>query len=218
MKIALINENSQAPKNSLIFDTLMKSAEPYGHTIANYGRYSAEDPHEKTYVQAGLLAAILLNAKAVDFVITGCGTGMGAMLACNSFPGVVCGRVNDPTDAWLFTQVNGGNAISIPYSFQFGWGAEINLKYIFDSLFETTPGQGYPEAWAGAEKRNREILNQVKTVSHTRMIDVLKGLDRKFLYETISEETFPEMFFPACQDEEIAAFLREVLEEGKPNE
>ncbi len=216
MKIALINENSQAPKNELIFATLCRAAEAKGHTCVNYGRYGSEDPHERTYVQAGLLAAILLNSGAADFVITGCGTGMGAMLSCNSFPGVVCGRVNDPCDAWLFTQVNAGNAISIPYSYQFGWGAEINLKYIFDSLFESEPGKGYPEEWAAPEKRNREILNQVKTVTHTKMIDVLKTIDRGFLYETIAEETFPELFFPACRDEEIAAFLREVLKGGKP--
>ena len=75
MKIALINENSQAPKNELIFNTLKKVAEPLGHECFNYGRYSAEDPVEKSYVQEGLLAAILLNSGAADFVITGCGTG-----------------------------------------------------------------------------------------------------------------------------------------------
>ena len=31
MKIALINENSQAAKNALIFETLKKVAEPLGH-------------------------------------------------------------------------------------------------------------------------------------------------------------------------------------------
>ena len=78
MKIALINENSQAPKNELIFQTLKKAVEPMGHTCYNYGRYSAEDVHQRTYVQAGLLTALLLNSGAADFVITGCGTGMGA--------------------------------------------------------------------------------------------------------------------------------------------
>jgi len=218
MKIALINENSQAPKNQLIYETLCKSADAFGHTCANYGRYSSKDPHERTYVQAGLLTGILLNSKAADFVITGCGTGMGAMLACNAFPGVMCGRVNDPTDAWLFSQVNAGNAVSIPYSYQFGWGAEINLKYILDSLFQSEPGRGYPTEWAEPEKKNREILRQVKTVTHTRMIDVLKNIDRQFLYATIAEESFPEMFFPVCEDEEIAAFLHEVLEGGRIHE
>lgn len=51
MKIALVNENSQASKNALIFETLKKVVEPMGHTCYNYGRYSAQDPHERTYVQ-----------------------------------------------------------------------------------------------------------------------------------------------------------------------
>ena len=43
MKIALINENSQAAKNALICDTLKKVVEPLGHEVFNYGMYSAED-------------------------------------------------------------------------------------------------------------------------------------------------------------------------------
>ena len=39
-----------------------------------------------SYVQVGLLVAILINSKAVDFIVTGCGTGEGAMFALNSFP------------------------------------------------------------------------------------------------------------------------------------
>ena len=86
MKIALINENSQAAKNALICETLKKVVEPMGHEVFNYGMYTAEDAAQLTYVQNGILAAILLNSGAADFVVTGCGTGEGAMLACNSFP------------------------------------------------------------------------------------------------------------------------------------
>ena len=43
--------------------------------------YTAEDAAQLTYVQCGILAAILLNSGAADYVITGCGTGEGAMLA-----------------------------------------------------------------------------------------------------------------------------------------
>ena len=211
MKIALINENSQAPKNELIFNTLKKVAEPLGHECFNYGRYSAEDPCEKTYVQAGLLAAILLNSKAADFVITGCGTGMGAMLACNSFPGVMCGRVNDPCDAYLFSQVNNGNAIALPYAFQFGWGAEVNLQYIFEKLFGSEPGKGYPPEWAPAERRNRGILMQVKEISHAGMSDILKNIDQDFLRETVGEPSFKELFFANCEEGEIADYIRELL-------
>lgn len=212
MKIALINENSQAPKNELIFRTLKKAVEPMGHTCYNYGRYSAEDVHQRTYVQAGLLTALLLNSGAADFVITGCGTGMGATLACNAFPGVMCGRVNDPCDAYLFSQVNNGNAVAMPFAFQFGWGAEVNLQYVFEKLFGTEPGGGYPPEWAAAEQSNRRILMQVKEITHTKFIDILKNIDQDFLKGAIAEESFPGMFFANCRDQEIAAYIRSVLE------
>ncbi|WP_415711941.1 RpiB/LacA/LacB family sugar-phosphate isomerase, partial [Erysipelothrix aquatica] len=106
MKIALINENSQASKNEIIYTSLKQEAEKKGHTVVNYGMYSNEQDHQLTYVQNGLLASILLTTKAVDFVVTGCGTGQGAMLAANSFPNVLCGHVTSPLDAYLFGQVN----------------------------------------------------------------------------------------------------------------
>ena len=95
MKIALINENSQAAKNGIIEAALKKVVEPMGHEVVNYGMYAADDAAQLTYVQCGILAAILLNSGAADYVITGCGTGEGAMLALNSFPGVLCGHVED---------------------------------------------------------------------------------------------------------------------------
>ena len=68
MKIALINENSQAAKNAQIYEVLNEEAQKAGHTVFNYGMYSAEDDVQLTYVKNGLLASILLTTKAVDFV------------------------------------------------------------------------------------------------------------------------------------------------------
>ena len=104
MKIALIMENSQAAKSALVESTLRKVVEPMGHEVVNYGMYAADDAAQLTYVQNGILAAVLLNSGAADYVITGCGTGEGAMLALNSFPGVVCGHVEDPVDAYTFAK------------------------------------------------------------------------------------------------------------------
>ena len=59
MKIALINENSQAAKNEMICATLKSVVEPMGHEVFNYGMYSAEDTHQLTYVQNGILAAAI---------------------------------------------------------------------------------------------------------------------------------------------------------------
>ena len=71
MKIALINENSQAAKNGIICETLKKVVEPMGHEVYNYGMYTAEDAAPLTYVQIGILSAILLNSGAADLVQAG---------------------------------------------------------------------------------------------------------------------------------------------------
>mgnify|MGYP002516114718 CR=1 FL=1 len=135
MRIALINENSQGAKNGMIYNSLKKVAGQYGFEVDNYGMYTAEDEAQLTYVQVGILAAALLNGKAADYVITGCGTGEGAMLARNSFPGVICGHVEDALDAYTFAQINDGNV---------GWRGDLNLEYIFEKLFCEPSGQGYP--------------------------------------------------------------------------
>ncbi len=61
MRIALINENSQAAKNNMIEKALRKVVEPMGYEVDNYGMYSAEDTEQLTYVQVGILAAVLLS-------------------------------------------------------------------------------------------------------------------------------------------------------------
>lgn len=210
MRIALVNENSQASKNGLIFETLKSVVEPLGHECVNYGRYGADDPHERTYVQVGILSAILLNSGAADFVVTGCGTGMGAMLACNSFPNVLCGFANDPTDGFLFMQINNGNALSLPLAKGFGWAGEVNLAHVFEKTFGCEPGVGYPPEWAAAEKRNKKILDSVKKVTHRDIMDVLKSLDRELLKGALAEESFPDLFLPHCKREDIAEFVKSV--------
>ena len=212
MKIALINENSQASKNNIIYDSLKEIASKYGHEVYNYGMYGKENESSLTYVQVGLLTAILLNSKAVDFVITGCGTGEGAMLACNSFPNVLCGLVVDATDAYLFTQINNGNAISIPYAKGFGWGSELTLKDIFNNLFKEEFGNGYPKERAIPEQTNKKILDEVKKITHTDMLTILKNIDQDFLKQTISGEKFKEYFFQNCQNKEIADYLKSTLD------
>ena len=87
MKIALINENSQAAKNGIIETALKKVVEPMGHEVVNYGMYAADDAAQLTYVQCGILAAILLNSGAADYVITGrylrpCGRSGGRLHFC----------------------------------------------------------------------------------------------------------------------------------------
>lgn len=208
MKIALIIENSQAAKNAIVHDALKSVAEPLGNTVYNYGMYTPEDKASLTYVMNGLLSGILLNSGAADFVVTGCGTGMGSMLAANAMPGVFCGLVIDPTDAFLFSQINDGNAISMPYSKGFGWAAELNLQDCYRKIFENEGGAGYPKERAHFMAANRGILKDVKAASCRDMLTVLKTVDQDLLRATIAGEHFAELFYPNCKDQAIADYLR----------
>ncbi|MDE2596522.1 MAG: RpiB/LacA/LacB family sugar-phosphate isomerase [Sphingomonadales bacterium] len=208
MKIALIIENSQAAKNAIIHDALTAVAEPLGHQVFNYGMYTPEDAASLTYVMNGLLTGILLNSKAADFVITGCGTGMGSMLACNAMPGVFCGLVIDPTDAFLFGQINDGNAMSMPYAKGFGWAAELNLQDCYRKIFEHEGGAGYPKERAVFMAKNRSILKEMKAASCHDMLTVLKSVDQDLLRAAIAGEKFAELFYPNAQDQAIADYLK----------
>ncbi len=210
MRIALINENSQAAKNELIYNTLNKVATKYGHVVDNYGMFGADDK-PLTYVQNGLLAAILINSGAADFIVTGCGTGAGAMLALNSFPKMLCGLVIEPSDAYLFGQINDGNAISMPYAKGFGWGAELNLENVYENLFKAPFGGGYPKERVVPEQRNKKILDGVKEITHRPMIEILKEIDKDFLLETIDRDSFKKYFFVNAKDEKIIAFVKNAL-------
>jgi len=208
MKIALITENSQAAKNAIIHDALTAVAVPLGHEVFNYGMYTAEDKASLTYVMNGLLTGILLNSGAADFVVTGCGTGMGSMLACNAMPGVFCGLVIDPTDAFLFGQINDGNAISMPYAKGFGWAAELNLQDVYRKLFEGERGLGYPRERAEIMAKNRGILKSLKAVTCHDMLTVLKTVDQDMLKAAVAGEKFQEYFFANATDEGIRDYVK----------
>lgn len=213
MKIAIINENSQAAKNAAIYTAAQKVFTAQGHEVINYGMYSAADEAQLTYVQVGILGAVLLNSNAADYLITGCGTGEGAMLALNSFPGVVCGHVEDALDAYTFSQINDGNAVALPFAKGFGWGGELNLEYIFEKLFVEEPGQGYPRERAAVMKQNRIVLDQVRAAAFKDFKDILRALDPELVKGALSGEHFRDYFLAACQDDGIKEIVLEILGE-----
>ena len=178
--------------------------------MVNYGMYTAEDECQLTYVKVGLLASLLLETGAADYVVTGCGTGEGAMLACNSFPGVLCGHVVDPSDGYMFAQINDGNCVALPFAKDFGWGAELKLEMIFQQLFGFGHGNGYPKERVVPEQRNKKILDGVKKVTYRPLLDILKDLDQDFVKETISGKHFAEYFYRDSKDEAIKAYLKEL--------
>ncbi|MCF7352562.1 RpiB/LacA/LacB family sugar-phosphate isomerase [Vibrio sp. CK2-1] len=211
MKIALMMENSQASKNATILNELTSVVEPLGHTVANVGM-SDENDHQLTYIHLGIQASILLNSKAVDFVIAGCGTGQGAMMSLNLHPGVACGYCLDPSDAFLFNQINNGNALALAFAKGFGWAAELNARYIFEKAFTGPRGEGYPVERKEPQVRNAGILNEVKAaVCKENYLDILRAIAPELVKTAVTGERFQQCFFDNCQDDEIKAFVKEAL-------
>ena len=213
MKIAMMNEFSQAGKNALVLAQLKDVVEPMGHTVFNTGMECDDDPHYLTYLNLGVQAALLLNSGAVDFVVTGCGTGQGAMMALNAFPGVVCGYCIEPSDAYLFLQINNGNALSIPYAKGFGWGAELNIHTIFEKAFGSPKGMGYPNEPGRKESQNRNAaaLVAMKTAAAKPLLEGLKAMDQDILKKSLTPR-FLECFNAGCKDPELAAFVKSAAE------
>ncbi|WP_437615008.1 RpiB/LacA/LacB family sugar-phosphate isomerase [Erwinia sp. V71] len=211
MKIALMMENSQAAKNAIVLKELQQVAEGKGYPVFNVGM-SDEQDHHLTYIHLGIMASILLNSKAADFVIAGCGTGQGALMSLNIHPGVVCGYCIDPADAYLFAQINNGNALALPFAKGFGWGAELNLRFIFEKAFTGEKGQGYPQERKEPQVRNAGILNQVKAaVVKENYLDTLRAIDLELVKTAVSGQRFQQCFFENSQDKAITDFVREVL-------
>lgn len=133
------------------------------------------------------------------------------MLAMNSFPGVICGHVEDPVDAYTFSHVNDGNAVAMPFAKGFGWGGELNLEYVFEKLFGFGHGQGYPKERVVPEMRNKKILDEVRTQTLRPLLECLPLLDQELVKGAVAGEKFSGLFFESCKDEAIAAYVKGLL-------
>lgn len=181
MKIALINEMSQADKNPIILEALKST----GHEIINAGMKSSKDEHVLSYLETSFLAALLLNTKRVDFVVGGCGTGQGFCIAANHYPGVHCGLVLSPLDIWLFAHINGGNCVSLPYAMGFGWGAEVNLRFMFEKFFSVEPGAGYPESRREIQQSLRKKLAVTSLDNFKSLAEIVRTMDEDIFKNTV---------------------------------
>lgn len=211
MKIALMMENSQAAKNAIVLEQLNAVASPLQHDVFNVGM-SDENDHHLTYIHLGIMASILVNSKAIDFVVAGCGTGQGAMMSLNLHPGVICGYCLEPSDAFLFNQINNGNALALAFAKGFGWGAELNVRYIFEKAFTGPRGEGYPLERKEPQVRNASLLNDVKAaVMKDNYLDTLKSIDQELVRTAVSGERFQQCFFANNQNAEIETYVRSLL-------
>lgn len=204
MRIAVINETSAADRNADILAAL----EGRGHTIINAGMTQNYAKPELSYIHTGLLSAILLNLKRVDFVVGGCGTGQGYLNSVMQYPGVFCGHIINSLDAWLFTQINGGNCISLMLNQGYGWAADVNLRFIFDRIFSVESGAGYPPHRKEPQQQSRQILCQVSAMTHRSMAEIIATLPEEIVRPTLDYPGVKELIdADSIEDETFRAAL-----------
>jgi len=188
MKIVVINETSAADKNK----DILLALEGREHKIINAGMSEQGAQPELLYIHTGLISAILLNLKRVDFVVGGCGTGQGYLNSVMQYPGVFCGHILTALDAWLFTQINGGNCISLALNQGYGWAGDINLRFIFDRIFSVERGCGYPEHRREPQTQSRLTLEGISTLVHRSFAEII---------ETLPDEVVnPAFEYPGIKD------------------
>ena len=178
MNIGIIQATSQAERNQLLFDVVKKYAA--NDEIINFG-CKANEPERFSYVEISVLTGLLLASEAVDFIVTGCSSGQGMMLACNSFPGVLCGYAPSPMDAYLFVQINNGNAVSLPLGEDYTWAGYENFENTIAKLFSEPFGQGYPKNEAARKMNDTRILKEIRRNSQCSATDLLDSLDKPFI-------------------------------------
>ena len=170
MRIGIIQASSQKAKNKVI-ETCLREVVREEHEIFNFGVFEDQDM-ELSYIQIAVCIGLLLESKAIDYIITGCSSGQGMMLACNNFSGVRCGYIHTVTDAYLFGRINDGNVVSYPLGMDWGWAAEVNLKETLRALFCEPLGCGYPTAEAERKKHDTQKLKRMNNVCKKNIVDV----------------------------------------------
>ncbi|MEE1231615.1 MAG: RpiB/LacA/LacB family sugar-phosphate isomerase [Phascolarctobacterium sp.] len=190
MRIGVIVPSTQSAKNKFLVNAVREAQSEA--EVFNLGCFSNED-EQYSYVEIALTIALLLHKKVVDFVVTGCSSGQGMMLACNAMPGVLCGYIPTPQDAYLFGRINAGNAVSLPLGLGFGWAGELNLRYTLKALFDGPFGTGYPAEHAERKIRDTLLLKQLKAKSQKDMAEFLAAVDKELLAKVYGNKNVQAM-------------------------
>lgn len=78
MRIGVIQASSQTDKNEILYETVVKNVKQ--HEVINFGCF----PNEKeiySYVDISIEIGLLISSGAIDFVVTGCSSGQGMIIA-----------------------------------------------------------------------------------------------------------------------------------------
>jgi len=204
MRVAVVSETSAVDKNAQI----LASLEGRGLDVVNVGMAEKGEQPELQYVHTGLASALLLSARRVDLVIGGCGTGQGYMNAVMQYPGIFCGLLVAPLDAFLFSRINDGNVISLPLNQGYGWAGDVNLRLMWDQLFGGDRGTGYPAHRAEPQAASRGRLRLISELAHRPMAEIVRGLPAELIDPVLGHPRVIAALAPATIED---AALREAI-------
>ena len=112
----------------------------------------------------------------------------------------------------MFNQVNNGNALALPFAKGFGWGAELNARYIFEKAFTGERGAGYPVERREPQVRNAGILSELKAaLACDNYVDTLKKIDQELVKVAVSGERFQKCLFENGKDESIKSYIKTLV-------
>lgn len=138
MKIAIgCDHGALALKN-----TLISHLESRGHTVVDFGTYTAESCDYPEYAAA---AANAVAQGACDRGIVLCTTGIGVSIAANKVKGVRCALLSDPLSARMTREHNDTNMMAMGA----GIVGEMLAKEIVDIWLDTP--------FSGGERHQRRI-------------------------------------------------------------
>lgn len=206
MKIGVIQASSQSEKNKLIFDTVSKYASD--SEVINFGCLDGEE-EKYSYIEISLLAGLLLASGSVDLIVTGCSSGQGMMLALNNIPGVLCGYIPSPEDAYLFAQINNGNAVSLPLGEDYSWRGLDNFDKTLAKLFSEPFGQGYPKSEAERKLKDTALLKDLRNKSQISVFDFYRSLDSGLIQKIFTKKDVIEFVIENGKEPSLSEWINE---------
>ena len=193
MRVVVIQASTRAEMNQFLFDAVCEAVGGQ-HDVVNLGVFPKEIENN-SYVEVAVMISLLIETGAADFIVTGCSSGQGMMLACNSLPGLRCGFVQTPQDAYLFGRINNGNVVSLPLGLNFGWSGELNLRYTLEKLYDGEFNTGYPVQDADRKKKEATELVQLHQLTTRSFLEILRKFDEYLLTKILRRKVFVDYLY-----------------------
>ncbi|MCR5480461.1 MAG: sugar phosphate isomerase, partial [Ruminococcus sp.] len=126
-------------------------------------------------------------------------------------PTVLCGYIPTPMDAYLFAQINNGNAVSLPLGEEYTYAGERNLRDTLDKLFSEPFGQGYPKSEVERKMQDTSMLKKIRKQSQVSFTQLFDTLDESIAENVLDMTDVTDYVIKNGRNEQVKAWLKERL-------